>query len=226
MASTATLRQIVYDALRKVRENHPEANVTPAQVAYWVIVHGDRLRKMHIGQIPTGRFMVTYDDIAALVDPNTGRNYFVLPTSIYDFENDAGIDYITYNAAIDLDDPTFTSVQVTRTTPAESRRLYMSADERPSPSNPYFYTSVDRVYLLGCEQINLTTIEAGLYTTLQAYDTALDLDQVFDFPQELIPMLTAEVVAMGLFITKIPREYDVEVKENAINVVSNKDIQK
>lgn len=226
MASTATLRHIVFDALRMVKENHPAASVTVAQVAYWVITHADRLRAAHIGQASSGAFLNTFLDITVLVDPNSGRNYFVLPQSIYSFPGDQGIEYISYMAALDGEDPTFTSVQFTRTTPAESRRLYMSEDERPTPANPYFYRSGANIYFLGCEQINLLTVEAGLFTNLQPVDSLLDLDAVFDFPQELVPILKAEVVALGLFVAKIPKEYDVEIKRGSINILTNKDIQK
>lgn len=225
MASNATIRQVVFDVLRTVRENHPGAKVTVAQVAYWVILHADRLRRLQIGQAPTGRYMATYPSIDALVDAVTGRNYCVIPASIYDIEDDKGIAYLTYKARLDLNSPTFTSTPFTRTTPLQSRRLYMSEDEKPSASNPYFYTSEDRIYFLGCEQINLTVVEAGLYTNLLAYDTAMDLDIPLDIPQELIPMLKNELVSMGLFISKLPKEYNDQVKESAINVVTNKDLK-
>jgi len=226
MAGTqATLRYIVFDALRSIRETHPDANVTIAQAAYWTIVHGDRLRKIHIGQADSGAHLVTFKDVAVLVDPDLGRNYFILPAAIYDFDDDKGIDYITYRPEIDRNDPVFTSVQFTRTNIPASRRLYMNEDERPKPSDPYFYRVSDRIYLLGCEQINLLFVEAGLYTTLLPVDTSLDLDAVFDFPPELLPQLKAEVVGLGLFIAKLPEEFDVAVKENAINIVTAKDIQ-
>ena len=225
MASNATIRQVVFDVLRTVRENHPGAKVTIAQVAYWVILHADRLRRLQIGENPTGRYMATYPSIDALVDPVTGRNYCIVPTSIYDIKDDKGIAYLSYTAQLDLNSPTFTSTPFTRTTPLQSRRLYMSEDEKPSAKNPYFYTSIDRIYFLGCEQINLTEVEAGLYTNLQAYDTAMDLDIVLDIPQELIPSLKNELVGMGLFISKLPKEYNDQVKEQAINVVTNKDLK-
>ncbi len=169
--------------------------------------------------------MVTYPSIDALVDPDTGRNYCVIPTSIYDMEDDKGINYLSYAAQLDLNSPTFTSVIFTRVSPAQARRLYMSEDEKPSAKNPYFYTSGDRIYFLGCEQINLTTVEAGLYTNLLAYDTAMDLDVELDIPQELIPTLKNELLIMGLFVSKLPKEYDEQVKETAINVVTNKDLK-
>jgi hypothetical protein len=224
MATNATIRQVVYDVLRSVRENHPQANVTPAQVAYWTILQADRLRKLFIGEVDSGRFIVTYPSIDALVEATTGRNYCVIPASIYDMNNDDGVAYLSYTAQLDPNDPTFTSVQFTRTTQAESRRLYLSEDERPSPSNPYFYRSAANLYFLGCESLNLTKVEAGLRTNLLAYDTTLDLDTVLDIPQELIPQLRAELVNMGLFITKLPQDYQAEIKENAINIVTKKDI--
>lgn len=225
MATQATLRYIVFDVLRGIKEIHPQADITLAQVAYWVIVHANRLKRIHIGQASSGAYLVTFKDIDVLVDPTTGRNYFVLPAAIYDFDNDKGIEYITYKAALDPNDPVLTSVQFTRITIPAARRLYMNEDERPKPSDPYFYRVADWIYILGCEQINLLLVEAGLYTTLLPVDTALDLDAVFDFPPGLLPQLKAEVVGLGLFIKKLPEEYEVAIKENAINIVNSKDIQ-
>lgn len=227
MAGTqATLRYIVFDVLRGIKETHPQADITLAQVAYWVIVHADRLRKMHIGQASSGAYLATFLDIDVLVDPATGRNYFVLPAAIYDFDSDKGIEYMTYKAQLDPNDPVLTSVQFTRTTIPAARRLYMNEDERPKPSDPYFYRVADWIYLLGCEQINLLLVEAGFYTTfLPAADAVLDLDAVFDFPPELLPQLKAEVIGLGLFIKKLPEEYEIAIKENAINIANVKDIQ-
>lgn len=225
MATQATLRYIVFDVLRGIKEIHPQADITLAQAAYWVIVHANRLKRIHIGQASSGAHLATFKDIDVLVDPTTGRNYFVLPAAIYDFDNDKGIEYITYKAALDPNDPVLTSVQFTRITIPAARRLYMNEDERPKPSDPYFYRVADWIYILGCEQINLLFVEAGLYITLLPVDATLDLDAVFDFPPGLLPQLKAEVIGLGLFIKKLPEEYEVAIKENAINIVTTKDIQ-
>jgi hypothetical protein len=225
MATQARLRDVVFDVLRTIKETHPDSSVTVAQVAYWAIVHADRLRKAHIGQASSGAYLQTFRDIDALVNPADGRNYIILPAAIYDYDDDKGIDYITYKAQLDPNRPTFTSVQFTRTTIPESRRLYMSEDEVPTPANPYFYREGDRLYFLGCEQIDLLKVEAGIFTTLLPVDATRDLDEVLEIPPELLPQLKAEVVALGLFIIKLPEEYKVDMKENAINIVTAKDIQ-
>jgi len=67
-----------------------------------------------------------------------GRKYSQLPREILDFEGDRGIEYISWYYDIDPDHPLY--VQFTRTTPARARKLYYNDYEKPTPSNPYFYT--------------------------------------------------------------------------------------
>jgi len=201
----ATLRMIVYDLLRDLKQVYAEATITPYQAAYWVLVHADRLKKLHIEKRDSGAFVTVYDvDVA--VDPDNGRNYFVLPINIYDIHLDRGIAYISYPPGIDLDLPAFAGTVFTRTNVEKIRRLYYREDERPSPANPYFYRIQDRIYLLGVEQIDLLTAEVGLNATFDPASTSLTLDQTLDFPQDLIPTLKRQILDMGRFVMMVPRD--------------------
>lgn len=220
-SSNTTIRYVAFDLLTTLKQNYQDADINIAQVVFWVLLHADRLRKAHVGEVDSGAYLVSFNAVTVLVDPITGRNYLVLPASIYDFDNDAGIEYITYQPEIDKDSPTFTSVQFTRTTIPESRRLYMREDEKPSPDNPYFYLVADRIYLLGVEQLNILTVEAGLYTSLNPIDSTLSLDDELDLPQELIPQLKQEILNMGAFVINMPNEFQIEVNQGKINIKTN-----
>jgi len=189
------------------------------------MVHADRLKKVYMETIvsDSGAYVNTFP-IDVAVDPLNGRNYFVLPVSIYDYNEERGIEFITYKPELDPNNPVFTSVLFTRTTIPAMRRLYMRDDERPTPANPYFYRLADRIYLLGVEQINILEVESGLKTAFEPVDTTLDIDAAFDFPQELIPQLKKEILAMGLFVLKTPQEFNFEMLENAIQFITPKDI--
>ena len=75
----------------------------------------------------------------------------------------------------------------------------------PSPANPYFYRSKDTVYFLGVDRISLPNVEIGLFSTFDP-TTPPDLDEEFNFPQELIPVLQRQVLDIGRFVLQIPME--------------------
>jgi len=145
-------------------------------------------------------------DVPVNINPSTGRHTFELPVGIYDMPNDGAIKYITYAPHIDTDLPVFGSVVFTRTEPSKARRLYFRDDERPSPSNPYFYRENSSIVLLGTEQINVTAIETGLIGNLNPADLSMDLDQPFDFPQDLIPILKRQILDIGRFVLMLPKD--------------------
>ena len=206
MNNNATIRYVVYDILNDLQQIYDDAKLTPFKIFYWVMVHADRLRKLHIEKIDSGAYVYKFDDIPIEVEASTGRNRFELPAAIYDFDKDDGIDYIIYPPDIDLSLPTFASGNFVRTTIAKAQRLYFRADERPSPANPYFYRQNKYIYLLGVEEINLTKVEAGLKTSLAPASLTTDIDAAFDFPQDLIPVLKRQILDLGRFVMQIPAD--------------------
>jgi hypothetical protein len=193
---TTTIRMVVFDLLGDLKQVYSEASLSPYKIFYWTMVHADRLRKLHVQKI----------DVVVSVDSATGRNYFELPAAIYDFDGDDGIDYLTYPPGMNLSLPMFSSITFTRTTPGKAGRLYFRSEEKPSPSNVYFYRQNKYIYLLGVEEINLTKIEAGLKTSLAPASLTVDIDQPFDFPQDLIPQLKRQILDMGRFVMQIPAD--------------------
>jgi hypothetical protein len=200
-----TYRYVVYDILNDLKQVYDDADISPFKVFYWVCTFGDRLRKQHIEKRDSGAYVSPFT-IAVAVEPINGRNYFVLPSSIYDFDKDNGIAYIAYSPKIDLSLPGFSSTTFTRTTPSKAARLYFREEETPSPSNPYFYRLSDRIYLLGVEQINITEVEAGLKTTLDPSSMTMDIDDEFPFPTDLLPLLKRQILDLGRFALNIPND--------------------
>lgn len=221
-----TIRHVVYDILNDLQQIYDDASLTPFKVYYWVCIHADRLKKQHMAKIDSGAYVSPFH-LAVAVDNVTGRNYFVLPSAIYDFDEDDGIDYITYAPGIDLSLPMFAGVTFTRTTPSKAARLYFREEEQPSPSNPYFYRLSERIYLLGVEQINITAVEAGLKTSFNPVDPTLDIDSEFQFPSDLLPLLKRQLLDMGRFVLNIPSDrindgagFDAKVKMPGQKLIS------
>lgn len=210
------LKYIAYDILTDLNAIYDDRKIELPQAVYWISVVGNRLKAKHIGATGanSGAFLSTYSDINVITQTtNTNpdivknRKYFVLPKTIYDFNDDRGINYIAYtsNGLDPKCPPRFTKVTFTRTTPKGAMRLYMNPHEIPSPHNPYFYRTGDNIYLLGIEEIPDVDLEIGIHQSFDPIQT-IDIDSEFDFPDELLAQLKREVLDLGSFIFQIPQE--------------------
>lgn len=200
-----TLRYIANDVLTSLKQKFADADISLNHCVYWCLIYADRLKSQHIQKIESGAFIHTFAQIPVVYDALSGRKYIELPESIYDFNLDRGINYISYDYTVDDCVAPFTSVTFSRTTPSASKILYYTEEEKPTPENPYFYRIGNKVYLLGVECVNILNVEAGL---LSSFDptTVCDLDAEFDFPPELIPILQRTVLDLGRFVLQMPTE--------------------
>jgi hypothetical protein len=210
------LRTIVDDLSKDFKQLFDDKLITDAQIAHWVIMVGNRLLSQHIGKRDSGAFLHIYGDVPIVVsnttqNPNVlkGRKYIELPSEIFDYTKDGGIEYISYY--IEDQQPNcpapYTWVTFTRTSPSEIERLYMSKYEEPTPKNPYYFRAGDNIYLLGIECANPKKVEIGIYSTIKPVTSAkTDLDQPFRFPEELLIQLKRQVLDLGRFVMMIPEE--------------------
>lgn len=208
------LRHIVDDISEDLKQTLDDRTIQSTQIAYWVIMIANRLLFQHIGKRNSGTFLNVFDNVpvetaSKSTSPNEikGRKFIRLPKSIYDYDKDGGIDYISYCLDFDQEGcpPAFTNVTFDRTTPGKSRRLYFSKFEIPSPERPYFYVVHDYVYLLGIECVDIGSLEIGIYSTIDPVEK-IDLDAPFDFPDELLIVLKRQVVDLGRFALLMPEE--------------------
>jgi len=207
------LRHIVDDIAQDLKQISDDKDVIKSQIAFWVILIGNRLRSQHIGKRDSGAFLSTFDNIpiqtvnVSSENEIKNRKFFILPNSIYDYDLDGGIEYISYSIDFEAPGcpPPFTNTQFSRTSPSKSRALYFSKYEEPKPSNPYFYRVHDHIYLLGIECVDIKSVEIGLYTTLDPI-TRIDLDDEFDFPDELLITLKRQVLDLGRWALMMPQE--------------------
>jgi len=215
MAGTL-LRTIVDDLMKDFKQQFDDKQLQKSQVAHWVIMVGNRLLMQHIGKRDSGAFLSIYPDVPIQVAaqnnaPNIikGRKHIILPETIFDYNLDGGVEYISYY--VDREEngcpPPFTRQTFTRTTPGDVQRLYMNKYEEPGPKNPYWYRAGQYIYLLGIECINPKAVEIGIYSTIKPItDPDTDLDKPFKFPEELIIQLKKQVLDLGRFVMVIPEE--------------------
>lgn len=215
-----TLRYVVYDLLKDFKQLHKDSDIKVFQMLYWVCMEANYLKKLHQGKIDSGAF-VTRFSVPILIDHVFHRQYFELPASIFDYDRDEGIDYLCYSPNYfgttgaptttlaghpDVDIPEFGTITFTRTTPSKSARLYFRDEERPTPTNPYFYRLNKNIYLLGVESVDVYAIEVGLKTSFDPLVVSLSFDQEFEFPSELLPVLKRRVLDLGRFVLSVPSD--------------------
>lgn len=234
MAGFTLLRFVVDDIAKDLKQTFDDKEIQKSQIAYWVLMIGNRLKSQHIVKRRSQAFVHTFVDVpvetvAVTINPGTveGRKRITLPNVVYNFDLDRGVDYISYWVNEEVDDkcpPRFTKFTFTRTTPKESSRLYFNDDEKPSPANPYFYVSGNRtgnnfVYFLGVEKVEVKFVEIGI---VSAFDplTTISLDDPFDFPDELLAVLKRQVLDLGRFALLLPEER----KNDGENVISPAEI--
>ncbi len=207
------IRFIVDETLVTLKQTIQDRQVSDVQVAYLIILAANDLKAKHIVKRSSGAFLKPFSEIPVFVSSVNqdgkivkGRQFIYLPKSIFDFDGDRAIDYIAYTSDGGKNcPPRFTEVTFTRTTPKASHRLYMSSYEKPKPSTPYFYRMGDLVFFLGTEEINLTDVEAGLFTTIDPIDK-IDIDSELDFPEELLKQLKISVLDMARFVLMVPND--------------------
>ena len=216
-----TLRYALSDIEKMLEMTIANRKFATAQILFWILCIADKIKKSHIEKIDSGAFIHQYDQIVVNTDATTGRKYINLPTGIYDFDGDEGINFLSYDYTIDSCTPAFTSVTFSRTTPSKSKRLYWTEEEIPSPANPYFYRIGSRVDLLGCECVTILNLEGGFMSTFDP-NTICDLDAEFDFPQELYDILKRQLLDLARFGLAIPNNrtntgnYELDEQEQGL----------
>jgi len=202
--ATDRLRIIVDDILEQTKQTFDDRDVSKAQAAYWIIICANNLLGGHIKNRKSGAFLSVFDKVPVLtVSPSSnpnfveGRKFIQLPSAIFDFDKDDGVEYLTYmSSGLVTEAPKFTNVKFHRTYPTQTEWLYMHPHTKPAPTVPYWYRVGNLIYLLGVEKIPMKTVEIGIYMNINPVET-IDLDAPFPFPQELMKTLKMQVLDMA-----------------------------
>lgn len=205
------LRHLIDEVITDLKQTIDDAEIDEVTVGFWIITESNRLLGQHIGKRDSGAFLTTWTGVP-VVEPVTtlqigvveGRKYITLPASIFDFDGDGGIDYIAYTSDGGAGcPPEFEFVNFERTTPKEARMLLFHPQTKPSPKRPYYYRTGDFIPLLGIENINVTAVEVGIYSTIKTI-TEINIDAPFTFPEELMSVLRRNLLDLGRFILFMP----------------------
>ena len=208
-----TLRHLVDEIVTDLKQTIDDAEINPVAIGFWIITLSNQILGQHIQKRDSGAFMTTWTGVP-VVEPTatsqTGivayRKYIELPANIFDFDRDGGIDYIAYRSDGSPGcPPEFEFQRFERTTPGEARLLTWSPYTKPSPLRPYYYRTKNYIPLLGIENINVTAVEVGIFSTIESI-TAIDIDAPFDFPEELMAVLRRQLLDLGRFILMVPSE--------------------
>lgn len=208
---TDTLRIVVDDIMQTIKQTFDDKIIAKSQIAYWVTVIGNQLLGQHIDKRDSGQFLNVFAPVPVLIDSVNGgmnkikdRKYIELPSLIFDFDKDGGIEFIAfYNEDIPGD---FSRKTMNRTTQNQAQWLLQSPYTVPTPENCFWYRSGnERIYFLGIENVPVKEVEIGIYTTLDPL-AEVDLDKSFPFPSELLAVLKMQVLNLARFSFLFPAE--------------------
>lgn len=212
-----TYGEIASDIELDLKQVLDDVEVPRAQLYWWMTLVGNNLKARHISKghkvgadrRRSGAWLNTFV-LDIQTNTTNGRRYITLPRDIYDFDNDQGIDHLTYYTEYSEDDTTQTkqlhAVQFYRTSQRDLRTIQNSAYQRPSPKNPYYYRDGQSVYLTGIEESpDITKVEVGLYLVLPPILEVTD-DTLFPFPEELVHILKRHILDLGRWNLLMPEE--------------------
>jgi hypothetical protein len=207
-----TLRYLIYDALEALRQNLDDRNIQPSQVAFWTINIANRLKAQHIEKSKRDSMAFMTPFVLPVIVPTASerpyanRKYFDLPAVIFDFDLDKGIDYIVYASNGNPGcPPNLLGTSFTRTRPANLATYATLSYTRPCPNNPYYYRTTQHVVLSGIETIDVKFLEVGLYTAIPSVND-INIDDPFEFPEELNAILIRQLLDLGRFAVTMPAD--------------------
>ncbi len=227
----ATLRQISGDIHKNLKQMSDDADISFAQVVFWVSFFVNKYRYTKAQQVDSGAYLSIFSDVPVTMfavnsNPNevATRKYFELPVAIYDWDKDKAIKFITYSPFDGVCFPNFTGVTFIRTTPVASKRLFMSKYEIPTPKNPYWYRVGNLVYLLGVECIDISSVEIGLITPFDPINNCGLDDELADI--EMLEYIERSVLDLGRFVMMLPSDQLNDATDTVTNTDSEVTKQK
>lgn len=196
---------IIVDEIRtSIKQTFDDKIVSRAQVAQWVIIVGNQLLGQHIAKRNSGAFLSVYPVPVKISDNNTfpniikGRRYIELPSAIFDYDRDEGVEYMAFYDPSEGCKPEYRRKTITRTSPGQVQWLESNIHTKPSPDSTYFWRAGDVFYIVGIENVPVKEIEVGVYHTIDPLEK-IDINKPFPFPQELLKELKRQVTDLARY---------------------------
>lgn len=199
-------RDCLNDISSLLKQTYQNKTFENNQILFWIEMCANRLRRQHDEKIHSGAYLHTYRQVPIKIDTLTGEKYIELPEQIFDLDYDGAIKYLTYDFSVGGCITTIANVEFHRTSVETLKRLYFTEEETPRSDNPYFYRrGIDKLYLLGIECLSIEYLEIGIMAVMNPSNTC-GLDNIFEFPDELYPILQNYVLNIGKFGLMMPEE--------------------
>lgn len=208
-----TYRYVVYDIEKSLKKTFDDADITLNQILYWVMVVANKIRVQQNGATNSDMFTSTFCPVKVQID-DCNRKYVDLPVQIMNLPNNAGVVYMSYHFDTNCcKGAPFAQVFFQGVNIGEVQHLYLDKYTAPSAKNPYFYrvgdrvngVSVNRLYLVGLECVDVVDLEIAIKTTLNPKELC-SLDDELPVPDEFVQDLIMEVLQLGRFVMMIPEE--------------------
>lgn len=206
-----TIKIVADEIAVTIKQTFDDKEVSRAQIVYWLTITANDLLGKHNMKRDSGAFMTTFAAVPVKVASANSKNikkgakYIELPGFIFDFDQDGGVEYIAYyNDAEECGDDLGRKT-IQRTSPSQLQWLDKSLNTRPSPRNPYWYRSGNIIYLRGIEKVPVKMVEMGIYMTIDPLEK-IDINQPFNFPQELMKVLKMQVVDLARYSFLFPAD--------------------
>ncbi len=217
-----TWRYTVSDILQTLKKENASSDLNFSQVLFWASSIANKLRYQHLVKSPTGRYLNIFTGITVQAsttssNPNTiaGRKYVDLPEAVYDILYEKGIKYICHDQDVNCP-PEFMNLYFQPISAgATAQRLMYSPYEEPSPKNPYFYRVENRIFFLGIEQVNVKSLEMGLYTSLNMRTNLVDPDSECDLTEQHLDILRRQLLDLGAFSSSVPSDRAEDANDSA-----------
>lgn len=231
-----TYLDLALDLEKSLHQNTDDKEINRYALFFWIFTYAKALKRQRFEKdISMGNkfddgFLNIFNKIPVYSSPTPtnqtplqGLKYIIMPESVMSLSNNKGINYIAYSGYDpDCSGTEFTMATFTRTQPNEARRLYMrtSETEKPSPKNVYYFRTGDEIYFVGIEQVNVSFLEAGIYSDGNFADIK-SVNEKINLPSDMIGALRNQLLGMGRFILMLP----ADVANDGTSAISGRNMQ-
>jgi len=198
-----TYRKAIYALIEKFRQTNDDSKITPSLVAFNLQIVANAIMYQHLKKketFNTGSYLTVFDKVAVV--KNSKDSTFELPSEIFDFNNDGGIEFIAYQLNKECG---YLTKQFSRTTPGKLGVFSGNPFIKPSPEKPLFWLAGNIVHLAGIDCVDVDTVIVGLHTTAST-KSVCDLDSRIPIPEQYSEVLLIRTEALLRFAYAVTPE--------------------
>lgn len=210
-----TYREGIFALIEAHKKSFATSDIKPVMALFYIQIVANRILSKEIEEDANAGYYVTrFLDLPIQTDTK-GYKYIDVPQEVLNMKRDLGIEAVTYSMDPGkCPSPTFASVQFSRTTVSESRRLYYVPEEKPSTKNPYIYVikaideqgnKIIRIYTLGLECAGVSHLDAYMACAINT-STVCNLDEQIPIPGDQEIFLIQDALRLLRFSAIFPED--------------------